>query len=77
MNPVVPVSTPSIGFGWDGTSSTYTPGARYSGIGASVGLGEPELVSPVELRRPLVHHLKEEYGKLPCRPFRTGMEEAP
>jgi hypothetical protein len=36
MNPVVLVGTPSIGFGWIGISSTYTPGGRYSGIGASM-----------------------------------------
>jgi hypothetical protein len=37
MNPVVPVGTPSIGFGWSDLSSTYTPGAGYFGIGASMG----------------------------------------
>src|SRR6266702_1667146 len=33
--PAVLVPTPAIGLMADGTSSTYTPGARYSGIGDS------------------------------------------
>jgi hypothetical protein len=32
--PVVLVGTPSIDFDLKLTSSTYTPGARYSGIGS-------------------------------------------
>jgi hypothetical protein len=36
MNPAVLVATPSIGLFPVSTSSTYTPGARYSGMALSL-----------------------------------------
>src|SRR6185369_16724687 len=39
-NAAVLVPTPSIGLMPLGTSSTYTPGARYSGIDGSSGVGQ-------------------------------------